>query len=95
MTQSDEDRGKQCFLGARGLKVSDREIKDSSSSEFTLLCLSYSGFLWEKLAAECQNPVGEKSHSLSTHEWVVSTTVCACICDIVRMAFVLALQCDF
>lgn len=41
MTQSDEDRDKQRFLGARGLKVSDRKIKDSSSSKFTLLvCLT-------------------------------------------------------
>lgn len=45
MTQSNEDRD-NCFFffweGDRGLKVSDRKIKDSSSSEFTpLVCLSW------------------------------------------------------
>lgn len=36
ITQSDKDGGRVVF-GDRGLKVSDRKIKDSSSSEFTLL----------------------------------------------------------
>lgn len=41
MTQSDEDRDQAFFGGDTGLKVSDRKIKASSSSEFTLLvCLT-------------------------------------------------------
>lgn len=74
--------------------MSDRKIKDSSSSEFTLLVCLTQDSCGTSFAAECQNPVGEeekkKSHSLSTHEWAASTSVCARVCDIVRVAFVLA-----
>lgn len=71
MTQSDEDGDKQCFMGTVGLKVSDRKIKDFSSSEFMLLvCLTQ-----DSLGRSLLLSVRGKSHSLSTREWAVSTTV--------------------
>lgn len=96
ITQSDKDGGRVVF-GDRGLKVSDRKIKDSSSSEFTLLvCVtqdsSGTGLL---LSVRTQWEKKKKTRSLSTHEWAASTSACACICDILRVAFVLAPQCDF
>lgn len=93
MTQSGDDRDKLFFGGDRGLKVSDRKIKDSSS-EFTLLvCLTQDSSGTSLLLSV--RTKSEKKVALFQHEWAASTSVCACICDIVRVAFVLALQCDF
>lgn len=73
MTQSDEDRDQAFFGGDTGLKVSDRKIKASSSSEFTLLvCLTLDSS-GTSFTAKCQNPVRDKSHFLSTHKWAEST----------------------
>lgn len=77
----DEDGDKLCFFGgARGLKVSDRQIRDSSSSEFTLLvCLTQDSSGRSLLLSVRTQSEKKKSHSLSTHEWVASTSVCVCL----------------
>lgn len=82
------------FLRARGLKVSDRKIKDSNSSKFTLLVCLTQDSPGRSLLLSVRTQLEEKK-SFFQHEWAVSTSVCACICDIVHVAFVLALQCDF
>lgn len=81
MTQSDEDGDKQCFLGARGLKVSDRKIKDFSSSKFTLLVCLTQDSPGRSLLLSVRTQLAEKKKSFFQVEWAVSTSVCACICD--------------
>lgn len=80
----------------RGLKVSDSKIKDSTSSKFTLLVCLTQDSSGTSLPLSVRMQSENKSHSLSTHEWAASTSVCACtrMCG-ACVAFVLALQCDF
>lgn len=68
---------KSRFVGGQGAKSVWQENQKLQFFWIRTACLSRSGFQWDKLAAECQNPVREKSHSLSTHEWVASLSVCA------------------
>lgn len=86
----------------QGLKVCDRKIKDFTSSEFTLLiCLTQDscGTVGEacRWVSEPSRGRKKKRKSLSFNTWVGGKYVCACLCMgyCVRVAFVLALQCDF
>lgn len=70
MSQSDEDGGKQCFMGTVGLKVSDRKIKDFTFPEFMLLvCLSHESH-GRNLPLSVRG-----SYSFSTRDWGVNTNV--------------------
>lgn len=59
MIQSNEDRDSVGFFGRGGewLKASDGKNQRLQLFRVHTAYLSHSGFRWDKLAAECQNPV--------------------------------------
>lgn len=99
MIQSNEDRDSVSFFGRGGewLKASDGKNQRLQLFRVHTAYLSHSGFRWDKLAAECQNPVWEKV-TLFQHEWAASVYVCVCLyvtLSVLCATFVLAPQCDF